>query len=82
MTDRVEQETSPSAALDRAWETEAPGRAAGNGAEPQPQTASRRSAMEDIDREVARLKLASLGGGLEQLTEEQVAYLGGWREGT
>jgi adenosylhomocysteinase len=37
---------------------------------------------DDIDREVARLKLASLGGGLEQLTEEQVAYLGGWREGT
>jgi adenosylhomocysteinase len=37
---------------------------------------------EEIDREVARIKLESLGGGLEQLTEEQVAYLGGWREGT
>jgi S-adenosylhomocysteine hydrolase len=31
---------------------------------------------------VARIKLASLGAGLEELTEEQKAYLAGWREGT
>ncbi len=36
----------------------------------------------ELDAEVARLKLASLGGGLEELTEEQRAYLAGWREGT
>jgi adenosylhomocysteinase len=36
----------------------------------------------DIDREVARIKLASMGAGLEELTEEQKAYLSGWREGT
>ena len=35
-----------------------------------------------IDSEVAAIKLAHLGGGLEQLTEEQVAYLSGWQEGT
>jgi adenosylhomocysteinase len=37
---------------------------------------------EDLDREVARIKLASLGAGLEELTEEQRHYLAGWREGT
>jgi adenosylhomocysteinase len=37
---------------------------------------------EELDHEVARIKLASLGAGLEQLTEEQKAYLSGWREGT
>jgi adenosylhomocysteinase len=37
---------------------------------------------EEIDMEVARIKLASLGAGLEELTEEQKAYLAGWREGT
>ncbi|MGQ0847925.1 MAG: adenosylhomocysteinase [Actinomycetota bacterium] len=37
---------------------------------------------EDLDREVARIKLASLGAGLEELTDEQKAYLAGWREGT
>jgi adenosylhomocysteinase len=37
---------------------------------------------EEIDMEVARIKLASLGAGLEELTEEQKAYLSGWREGT
>ncbi|HEU4750676.1 MAG TPA: adenosylhomocysteinase, partial [Acidimicrobiia bacterium] len=36
----------------------------------------------DIDREVARIKLASMGAGLEELTDEQKAYLSGWREGT
>jgi adenosylhomocysteinase len=37
---------------------------------------------DDIDREVARIKLASMGAGLEELTDEQKAYLSGWREGT
>jgi adenosylhomocysteinase len=36
----------------------------------------------EIDEEVARIKLEHLGGGLETLTDEQVAYLSGWREGT
>ena len=37
---------------------------------------------QEIDREVARIKLAALGAGLEELTEEQQAYMAGWREGT
>lgn len=37
---------------------------------------------EEIDRHVATIKLRSLGGGLEQLTPEQEAYLKGWQEGT
>lgn len=37
---------------------------------------------EEIDRHVARIKLEALGGGLERLTDEQEAYLSGWREGT
>jgi adenosylhomocysteinase len=37
---------------------------------------------EEIDREVASIKLARLGGGLEQLTDEQRDYLAGWQEGT
>ncbi len=36
----------------------------------------------DLDEEVARLKLAAMGGGLEQLTAEQVKYLSSWQEGT
>ncbi|HEY6628549.1 MAG TPA: adenosylhomocysteinase, partial [Acidimicrobiia bacterium] len=36
----------------------------------------------EIDQEVARIKLEHLGGGLETLTDEQIAYLSGWREGT
>ncbi|HEX2152705.1 MAG TPA: adenosylhomocysteinase [Acidimicrobiia bacterium] len=36
----------------------------------------------EIDREVASIKLARLGGGLEQLTDEQRDYLAGWQEGT
>jgi adenosylhomocysteinase len=36
----------------------------------------------EIDAEVARIKLEHLGGGLDVLTEEQVAYLAGWQEGT
>lgn len=37
---------------------------------------------DEIDQEVARIKLASMGAGLEELTHEQQAYLSGWREGT
>ena len=37
---------------------------------------------EDMDQEVARLKLAAMGGGLEQLTEEQERYLASWQMGT
>ena len=33
---------------------------------------------QDIDREIARLKLASLGVGIDALTEEQRAYLSAW----
>lgn len=36
----------------------------------------------EIDEMVARAKLAWLGGGLEELTEDQIRYLKGWREGT
>ena len=36
----------------------------------------------EIDEQVSSIKLQSLGGGLEYLTEDQVAYLSGWQEGT
>jgi len=36
----------------------------------------------EIDEEVAAIKLASMGGGLEKLTPEQASYLSGWQEGT
>lgn len=36
----------------------------------------------EIDDEVATIKLRHLGGDLETLTEDQVAYLSGWQEGT
>ncbi len=36
----------------------------------------------ELDQEVARIKLDAMGAGLEELTEEQKAYLTGWREGT
>lgn len=36
----------------------------------------------EIDNQVARIKLEALGGGLEELTEDQVAYVSGWQEGT
>jgi adenosylhomocysteinase len=35
-----------------------------------------------IDREIARLKLASMGVGIDRLTEEQERYLKSWSEGT
>jgi adenosylhomocysteinase len=37
---------------------------------------------EEIDREVARLKLATLGIEIDSLTPEQERYLSSWREGT
>jgi adenosylhomocysteinase len=37
---------------------------------------------EELDREVARIKLAKMGAGLDELTVEQQAYLTGWQEGT
>jgi adenosylhomocysteinase len=37
---------------------------------------------DEIDREVASIKLAHLGAGLEVLTDEQRAYLASWRQGT
>ena len=36
----------------------------------------------DIDAEIARLKLASLGTGIDTLTPEQVEYLASWNMGT
>jgi adenosylhomocysteinase len=36
----------------------------------------------EIDNEVARIKLEQMGAGLDSLTEEQIAYLSGWQEGT
>jgi adenosylhomocysteinase len=37
---------------------------------------------EDIDREVARLKLESMGVAIDTLTAEQAAYLASWQSGT
>jgi adenosylhomocysteinase len=37
---------------------------------------------EDIDKEIARLKLESLGIDIDTLTELQVAYLNSWDQGT
>lgn len=36
----------------------------------------------EIDSQVASIKLAHLGGGLEKLTQDQIDYLSGWQEGT
>lgn len=36
----------------------------------------------DIDQEIARMKLLSLGVQIDQLTPEQQSYLSSWREGT
>ncbi len=37
---------------------------------------------EEIDREIARIKLDTMGYRMDTLTEEQVAYLASWQEGT
>ena len=36
----------------------------------------------EIDDEIARLKLATMGVAIDELTEEQAAYLASWDEGT
>jgi adenosylhomocysteinase len=36
----------------------------------------------EIDREIARLKLESMGIGIDRLTPEQKRYLASWQEGT
>ena len=36
----------------------------------------------EIDDEIARLKLATMGVAIDQLTEEQAKYLASWDEGT
>ena len=36
----------------------------------------------EVDSEIARLKLESMGIGIDILTEQQVAYLNQWQEGT
>ncbi|OPY92417.1 MAG: Adenosylhomocysteinase [Syntrophaceae bacterium PtaU1.Bin231] len=36
----------------------------------------------DIDREIARLKLAAMGVRIDTLTAEQKAYLSSWEMGT
>jgi adenosylhomocysteinase len=40
------------------------------------------SVPEDIDKEIARLKLASMRINIDTLTAEQVRYLNSWKEGT
>jgi len=37
---------------------------------------------EDIDREIARLKLETMGVGIDRLTEDQERYLASWDQGT
>jgi adenosylhomocysteinase len=37
---------------------------------------------QDIDREIARLKLEALGVSIDTLTPEQADYLSQWEEGT
>jgi adenosylhomocysteinase len=37
---------------------------------------------EDIDKEIARLKLETMGIAIDTLTEEQARYLASWEEGT
>jgi adenosylhomocysteinase len=37
---------------------------------------------EEVDQEIARIKLASMGIGIDTLTDEQFKYLNSWEEGT
>jgi adenosylhomocysteinase len=37
---------------------------------------------QEIDEEIARLKLATMGIEVDELTEEQARYLASWDEGT
>ena len=38
--------------------------------------------FDDIDAEIARLKLTAMGSEIDVLTEEQVTYLNSWQMGT
>jgi adenosylhomocysteinase len=40
------------------------------------------SVPEEIDRDIARLKLLAMNVEIDTLTAEQVKYLGSWEEGT
>jgi adenosylhomocysteinase len=40
------------------------------------------SVPDEIDREIARLKLQSMGVQVDKLSAEQVKYLNSWEEGT
>jgi len=40
------------------------------------------SVPEEIDKEIARLKLQAMGVDIDVLTPEQIAYLNSWQEGT
>jgi adenosylhomocysteinase len=40
------------------------------------------SVPEEIDQQIARLKLAAMGVSIDVLTPEQLAYLNEWRMGT
>ena len=40
------------------------------------------SVPEDIDKEIARLKLEAMGVTIDKLTPEQEKYLSSWEEGT
>ena len=37
---------------------------------------------EEIDREIARIKLKTMGYAMDVLTPEQIEYLASWQEGT
>jgi adenosylhomocysteinase len=37
---------------------------------------------EEVDQEISRIKLASMGIGIDTLTDEQYTYLNSWEEGT
>jgi len=38
--------------------------------------------LEQVDREIARLKLAAMGVRIDTPTPEQVKYMNSWEEGT
>jgi adenosylhomocysteinase len=37
---------------------------------------------DDVDREIAKLKLSAMGVKIDKLTKEQAKYLASWEEGT
>jgi adenosylhomocysteinase len=40
------------------------------------------SIPDDVDREIARLKLAAMGIAIDSLTADQIEYMNSWTEGT